>query len=344
MLDMVLRILVVLGIILLFLLGLLLCALLLVLFFPITYRISGEKSATALSVDVRANWLFHLLRVRYAYPEPGALKVKLLWITLFDSGKKIKEQAQADEKDGKTVTVQADEKAEKTVTAKADEKDGEAATSRKDADRQPETAGKSADERRPAEMHEREDHDGVVESQDITADREPDPAPESGKTVAEKVKSWIFEKIDKIKYTIRGIYDKILKIWQNISYYAELLWDEETRLLFFHVKSRLWKILKSLRPRKLKAQVLFGTGAPDTTGYAFGIYGMLLPFLGPDVAVVPDFQQAVLEGSFYAAGHTMVAVFVWHALRVLIDRRLWLFWRRLKNKGGERINRKVSKA
>ena len=95
MLDVVLQILSVLGIILLVLLGLLLAVMLFTLFFPVIYRVSGEGNGKDFSLDAKASWLFGLLRVRFAYPDPGKFKVKALWFTVFDS-----EEASSETKTG----------------------------------------------------------------------------------------------------------------------------------------------------------------------------------------------------------------------------------------------------
>ena len=142
--------------------------------------------------------------------------------------------------------------------------------------------------------------------------------------------SFILKKIRKIKYTIRSIYDKIKNIWENISCYIELLQEEETKQLFSHVIFRLGKILKNIRPRHIRGQILFGTGSPDTTGYAYGVYGMLSPFLGNKVLVTPDFSRAVLEGDIYVSGHITVFTILWNILRVLADKKLRRFINKMK--------------
>ncbi len=167
------------------------------------------------------------------------------------------------------------------------------------------------------------------EAQGEDRGREEEPKAQEQKSDAPSRKS---KKITNIKYTIAGIYDKIKQIWKNISYYAELFREEDTRLLLSHARRRLWKILKSIRPRRLKADILFGTGAPDTTGYLFGAYGAISPVLGPGVMVTPDFERAVLQGELEAAGHVTVAVILWQLLRVALDKRLWQLVDRLKGK------------
>ena len=300
MLDIFLQILSVVGILLLVIVGLLLAVVVLALFFPVTYRVSGKKTVDELVVKAKANWLFGLLRMRYTYPEPGKIRVKLLWFTIYESG----EDAASDEKtDGK-----------KSGENKAGEKNN----------------GKNkAEKNTSAAMPE-----SSSEQKDISNEKTdtPDTVKEEQEHLNERDGSWISQKFAKIQYTIRSIYDKIKEIWQNISYYKELLEDSESKLLLSHVILRIRKVLKSLRPRKLKAEILFGTGAPDTTGYAYGVYGMLMPMLGPSVLVTPDFQRAVFEGDFQASGFTTLAVLLWQVLRVVMDKRLKQFIDKLKRK------------
>ena len=73
MLTIVLRILSVLGILLLALCALAVTILLLVLFVPVTYRISGAKDEEGFRINGKVNWLFGIFRLRYGYPEPGEL-------------------------------------------------------------------------------------------------------------------------------------------------------------------------------------------------------------------------------------------------------------------------------
>ena len=100
--------------------------------------------------------------------------------------------------------------------------------------------------------------------------------------------------------------------------------------LWKHVKLRLGKIWKSIRPRHIRADILFGTGAPDTTGYLLGVYGMLSPSLGPKVNVTPDFTQAILQGEAEVSGHVTTFGLAVNGLKLLLDKRLHLFLKKLK--------------
>lgn len=290
MVDLLIKILAVLGIILLVLLGICLLCLLLVLFFPVTYRIVGEKDESKQNIFVRAGWLFGLFRVKFVYPKPGSVRVKLLWFTLFDS--KAEKKPKNDSK-----TAQKKPKPKKTTSAKNSAE-----------------TDKNAQAKIAAETFENAENTTEAEQKN-----------------SKGIKHFILEKYDKIQYTFQSIYDKIKHIWENITYYKELLQEEDTGLLFDHALMRLGKILKALRPRKLNARILFGTGEPDTTGYVYGIYNMLLPFWDiSKVVVIPDFQQKIFEGRLSAAGHITVFQLLRHGVLLALDKRLKVFIHKAK--------------
>lgn len=309
MLDMFLRILSVAGILLLVVIGLLLVIILLALFFPVTYRVSGKKMPDELFFMAKANWLFGLLRLRYKYPEPGIMTVKLLWFTIYESNEDSESNQETDSKKAgeKRKNKKDIEKPENNSVS--EETDGKSSTDTlQESNQKPQETESAETDRTEAETEEQSE---------------------------EKSGSWISQKIAKIQYTIRSIYDKIKEIWQNISYYKELFTDRETKQLLSYVMLRVNKILKNLRPRKLKAEILFGTGEPDTTGYAYGIYGMLMPMIGPSVLVTPDFQRAVLEGNFQASGFITLSVLLGQVIQVIRDKRLKQFLNKLKYPGAE---------
>ena len=256
------------GILLLVLLGIALAVILLVLFFPLCYKASGQKSAEEVRFSAKIRWLFGLVRISYDYPEPGKLLAKVLFFTVYDSS--------------------AEEKEKKTVSAKKDTQKAVV----------------------PSET--------VIPQETAPSDSQPpvkEPIPEQKSTEERSF-------FDKIRYTVGKICDKIKHILNNITFYKDLWKDPETRGLLRHAGIRIGHILKSLRPRKLDLTARVGTGSPDTTGYLCGIYGMILPKLGKGICITPDFEQAILEGSFKASGHFMTGCVLFHAIRLFLDKRL----------------------
>ena len=284
MLTILFKILSILGILLLILLGVAAVVILLVLFFPICYKVSGQKSPDKLWFTARAGWLFGLLRVSYDYPDPGKLLVKLLFFTVFDS--------------------------EKSVSAKQTSEDSH--SSRQTTEK---TEPEQTDESRPSEA------DPAGEPSENSGSGLSEP-PQPKKESIEKKSTRLYGLWERIRYTFQKICAKIKDILQNIAFYKELWEDPDTQGLLKHAGKRLGHIFQRLRPGKLTVTAVIGTGSPDTTGYLYGVYGILLPKLGKGVCITPDFEQAVLEGTFKASGHFTVACVLFHSLRLVLDRRL----------------------
>lgn len=298
MLDICLKLLAIIGILLLVLLGLFLTVLLLVLFYPLNYRVRGRKDAESFELEVKMSWLAGFLSARYRYPDPGRLKLKLLCFTLYDM--KIPPDKGAD-KGKKKKRDDAEKLPAGPPGSQQEEKSGEEGGSS--------AAGDNAEP-------------GAV-AQDSGA------ASDSG---GEEKPGNFFEKIKKINYTIQGIYDKIKRIWENISYYTALLQEEDTKELFAHALQVMGKILKSIRPRRVKADILFGTGSPDTTGYAYGAYCIATASMKPGFLLTPDFERKIFQGEFDLSGHVCAGVLLINGLKLLLDKKLHIFIGKLKKK------------
>ncbi|MDE7253601.1 MAG: hypothetical protein K2O32_11755 [Acetatifactor sp.] len=341
MLTIILKILGILGILLLVLLGVGVTLLLLVLFVPVVYSVRADRRAVCegeplqdetevlpeeylLRVAAKADWLLGFLRVRFFYPEPGTVTVKVLFFKIFDSGK-------AEEEDGKT---------SKSETSKSKKSKSQKHKSKKAA---PEESKGSANRTEEAKVVEDKTAEAkVAEDKKIdsktTKTTNSKPQEESAKQKENNPKrNPKRNAFEKIQYTFQKICDKIKEIYGKIQearnhteYYKELLLSEDTKGLLNHAFMRFGKILKSIRPRKLQADIRFGTGAPDTTGYVFGIYGILCSYLGKNVILTPDFERAVLTGELYAAGHITMFKLLWHLLWLVLDKRLWELYSKLK--------------
>ena len=101
MLGMVGNILSIIGWILLIMIFILFCLVMLVLFFPVSYMIKGEKSEKALKASFRLKWLLGICTVEYDYPEPGKPVIKVCGVQILhhrkdkknDPTKPVKKQA-----------------------------------------------------------------------------------------------------------------------------------------------------------------------------------------------------------------------------------------------------------
>lgn len=302
--DVILSILSAAGILLLVLFGLLFAVMLAVLFCPVIYRVRGEKNPGNIRLDARVSWLFGALQVRYSYPEPGTLTARLLWKTVFDSGKMKKKDAESSGSPPGRRRKKKDKSKEQDESPSAEEKacGAEGSGTASEETQTGQTAGTDA------------------------------PGADLGTTDAgEDPGSGFLGKISRIKYTILKICDRIRDIWIRLTRIAELLQEENTIALWEAVKRRLGSVIRSILPRRFRAVLLFGTGSPDTTGLAFGVYGMLSPLLGQDVCVTPDFTQKILEGNVDISGRITGFVLFRNGVGLLLDKKLHRFLKRLKS-------------
>lgn len=349
MLHIILLILKIIGILLLVSLLLILAVTAAVVFVPVRYRVDGKKDGDGLLIKAEAFWFLHLLRVKAVYPEPGRTEVKLLCFTLYDSDieketeeepeKKKKEKRKKEEKAGEKGKERKKEKGEKTeketvfqkeVSEKTDggEKDLQGRSAQKGSVRADE-AGKETDgagngqaiEER-VEQEETEKDEGVFEAAiNAIAD------------FLEKIKD-ILRKIKKavtnIWYTIKHLCDKIVKIWENIGYYIGVFGEDETKKAFLVCRQELYKIWKNIRPSKCRAELLLGTGEPDTTGYILAAHGILYPVIGNAIIIEPDFENQVVEGKFFLKGRITVFVLLHAVIKIYFDKNIRYFLKRFK--------------
>lgn len=349
MLDICLKLLAIFGILLLILLGLFLLVLLLVLFCPVTYRVRGRRDTESMELSVKIKWLAGFISARYRYPDPGRMKAKLLCFPLYDMKIPPDKAADAEKGNGKASsdeTAGAAGASEAGAAEKSEDKyAAEAGGAAGGADTEATTGeGNAADtESTIREGNATGTEDTVGKGNAAGAGDTAGPAEEASKVPegsaagdagnsGTKSKSGkLFEKIKKIKYTIQGIYDKIKKIWENISYYTALLREEDTKELFAHAMHVSGRILKSIRPRRIKADIVFGTGSPDTTGYLYGAYCVMTASMrNKAFLVTPDFERRIFQGEFDLAGHVCMGILLLNGLQLLMDKKLHIFIGKIK--------------
>lgn len=317
MLTTILHILSIIGWILFGLLGFLVILLLLVLFFPIFYDAFGLRSTDIPGmVRLKAGWLLGLLRVRFTWPEEDSrIQVKLLFFTLYDS-KAPKKKAHADKKEAKT-------------------------DSEEDKPSSSQTAYERLKHMTSEETQQIKNEKDTGAAQSKVSNQETVHAKHSTETssASSAARTSIFDKIlnlyHRFRYTISHLCATIKKLKGQADYYLALLQEEETRQLFSHVKLRIFKVFRSIRPRKVKGHITFGTGSPDTTGYGMAVYGMLSPLLGKDILVTPDFEDACLYGEVRLKGHITIGVLLFQGLRLLLDKKLRRFIKKMKQGGSD---------
>lgn len=302
--SVVLKILSILGIILLSLLALVLTAALLVLFWPVSYRGAGTAKTGEYRACFRFRWLFGLVRGTYTYPEDGKLRIKALWITVYESG--------GNEKSGETPKDSLKEPAETrdSQAAMPQTQDAQAAA--------PETHDL---QEAPPEQDSQEKTSPEQSSPETASQAQNSPQEQLSAGNAAKVKG---SQEQESEGTVPEKKKDLKKLKGQLLSYLDILRNKDNQELIQYGLERLGKIIRHIRPRYLRVQALAGLGEPDLTGYAYGIYCAVRPFLGKkcQVKITPDFERRILEGEAALRGRIMAATILYHVCSVLFDRRL----------------------
>lgn len=178
-------------------------------------------------------------------------------------------------------------------------------------------------------------YDTLVQTKSQAPDSEPLDVTENSEKLKAAEKP---EATEKIIFKIQSICAKIKDILKNISYYINLLKEDDTKHVLSHCLRVILNIVKSIHPKKLKLEAIIGFDSPDTTGKIYGALCMLYPYYGDNIHIEPDFENKVLRGEVSCSGRILIWALLINALRILLDKKFFKVIHKLKN-GGNRNGR-----
>ncbi|MBQ2936832.1 MAG: DUF2953 domain-containing protein [Lachnospiraceae bacterium] len=300
-----LNILKIIGIILLCILSFILVLLLLILFVPVRYRLKAvrkEQDDAMVHADAKVTWLLHLLSASFRYPEAAYLKVRVFGIPVYSTEKKEQDKTEQD----KNEQDKSEQSGQELDRVKSDEAKQKEITEEKAVEKQEEK---------------QEELEKLLEEKIKEDEEEP--------TLIRFLKK-LLEKLIKIKYTILQICDKIKHIVKNVRYYVAIMKSNCFQRAFSLCKEEVFSLIKSIMPRKLKGNFLIGTGDPASTAQILAVHGMLYPFIGNHITVVPDFENTVIEGDLFIKGRITVFKILKTAVKVYFNKDVRKVLRLLK--------------
>lgn len=271
MLQVILLILKIIGIILLSVIFLILTGILLVVFVPARYRITADYHGTA-TAKVKMSWLLHIISVMIKY-ENGELKNE---IRVFGVRYRKRNKTKAVRKPKKTKTQPINEP-ENTEPINE--------PSKTDSISEPVTTEQAPKKEAPA--------------------IEAIPSDEEEYTFWKKLKMFchmLLERFKNIRYTLSQIYDKLIHVKENITYYVEFMQDDRNQNAFRLCLSQFAVILRHIKPRKYRTDIVIGTDDPATTGTILAVLGIVYPIFEGNLHVTPDFERTIFEAELYARG------------------------------------------
>lgn len=301
------------GIALLVILGLLLAALLAVLFVPVRYRADGSWREE-LTASAAITWLLHLVSIRIAYEKELSVRVSVCGIRI-KTGKK----AEPTDSGQRTAAASAPESAAASAPEPASESESETAA-KPDAGTIPGAMPETAPEAQAAGGQEN------PKAPDTAKAPEPGKDPEVSKDKQrfsfDALKKRLAAAWRKLQGSLQNIRGTAKRLYRQFIHY-KAIWDrEETRQAFHLASAQLCRTLRHVLPRRINVRAAVGTGDPASTGQVLAVQGILYPWLGDKVQIVPDFEERRFEGEFHLKGQLRAGVVGFYALRLTLDKNV----------------------
>lgn len=319
MLHIILLILKIIGWILLAILGLIVLLLCVVFFVPLCYRADGSCKGTfdSLYGKIRFSWLWHLVSGIAVYEE-GKLSwtVRIAWKKM--SSEEPVQEAVLDELEVPGENMRQEEPAQEEIKQEPGRE--------KEPDKEKEPEEFESDVKRLEKLMQEEE--GSIQDEKTLQEETNTPQPEVKQIPFPEPEEKEEEKgpglFSRIGNLFRGFTEKVKKLYEKLKYTflkicdtMKTTSDKKDKLILFITdevhKSALGavlvevrRLLRFLKPKKLKADVHFGFEDPYYTGQVLAVLSVIYPFLGDHADIEPDFEQKVLEGSIMISGKVRV--------------------------------------
>ena len=121
--------------------------------------------------------------------------------------------------------------------------------------------------------------------------------------------------------------DKTADIKNKVSVIKEFIFSEYVKGIICIVRGNVLKLIRKIKPRKLKSDIIFGMGDPCLTGQMLGGIAVFMAVTGIMVNVVPDFDRQILEGKLEAAGKIRIFTLVRIALSIIMSKEWKSFYK-----------------
>ena len=297
MLHILLLVLKIIGIIIAVILGILVLLILIILLVPVRYQ--GEAAADGtwkgISAKIKVHWFFHLIAFSAEYKDEAFFwRLRIAWKKMgTDSG-----DGQEPAVEEKTEIKQEPEEAKTEYKEKEEVSADEAGTEdRLEKEEKTDTKTEENVERLLQKPEKNEEESQIP------------PADEETPFLFEKIAGRLRAFFQKIKYTFQRLCGKIKTLSEKKEKVKEFLTDEVHRRAFQKTKTEFSRLMRRIRPKKLKGTVHYGFEDPYHTGQVLAALGVVYPWLGEAVSVYPDFEKRILQGDLYVKG-TVRALYV----------------------------------
>lgn len=135
-----------------------------------------------------------------------------------------------------------------------------------------------------------------------------------------------FKKIKEAFQLLRDLWRKWLRflkkekeLAKRIRKYIAFLRDDSVSDMVCILKDNVIHLWRKLKPKKIKGYLHFGTGDPCSTGEILGVLSFLYVAGRGELRIVPEFDEACLEGEIEIRGRITVFTLLWILYKVVFS-------------------------
>lgn len=328
MLHIFLLILKIIGILLLVIIALAL----LILFYPIAYRIQGSKTDKDYQLSIKAHWLLRFVSYKGVISNDGNVSKMRIFFVPIDFLKKKQKKDKPEKSDLKKHDSQKNtsdkkilescESAElKQQKTQGDNKNDSENTNYKETFEQ-----KNSENNKKLDANEETNH--LIKEEQKSANKERKKTHININCIfnflKEKIKD-IKGFILSIRKNIKNIYSKLKETCAKVSAIKAFINSQATKKAFRFGKEIIIKTLRHIFPKKIKGNIEFGFESPDLTGKTLGYIAMGYSIFNVNpkkIKITPDFQNEIFNGNVKLSGYIMLGVVLYYGLRFYFNKEI----------------------
>lgn len=95
--------------------------------------------------------------------------------------------------------------------------------------------------------------------------------------------------------------------------------DDNNKRVIVFLKDIFTRLLKRVRPKKIRADMIIGFEDPAHTGLLFGAIGILTVCWKGKYNITPDFEQKILKGRIIAAGYVRLVYMLYYLIKIILN-------------------------
>lgn len=359
MLTTILTILKIIGIVLLIILGVILGLLILVLFWPYKYKISGDNREK-LNGYVVLSWFFHLIHIKAYYLDDFNIEARVLGIKIYDKRKKDEAANKADysdKSDKKTKKKTADDK--KTDKKSNDSTEDLKSNDNTDVYESNDIESNDYDKNRASSDNAEDDIIYIDDDNEDDFDKYFDD--ESDKKASKKSDNKKGRKLFGTRKTISftdwlwGIFDKVWDFIDDfpykiiefaekpekkindivdvIYYYDRILSSKGTEWVIAYIKKKVIALLRALKPSRCDINIDYAATDPEKAAKAYEVYCMTIPYQPRHTKMNVYFDHDEFKFDARIKGDFILGIVLYHAATLVFNKKVKKFIKLMKREG-----------